>query len=91
MTYPINISIFTAAAGLILWNTHSSRRKIQNRKLNENSSSKQSPGTTTGYDVLIVGAGPSGSTAAYYLGKMGYKVCLVDKKKFPRAKPCGNQ
>ena len=42
------------------------------------------------YDVLIVGAGPSGATAAYFLGQKGYKVALIDKKSFPRAKPCGD-
>lgn len=44
----------------------------------------------TGFDVCIVGAGPAGATAAYFLGKIGYRVCLIDKKKFPRPKPCGD-
>ena len=42
------------------------------------------------YDVVIVGAGPSGSTAAYYLAKAGKKVLLLEKKKFPRDKICGD-
>ena len=42
------------------------------------------------YDVAIAGAGPAGSTAAFFLGKLGYRVALIDKKKFPRAKPCGD-
>lgn len=42
------------------------------------------------YDVAIVGAGPAGATAAYYLGKSGLKVALIDKKSFPRPKPCGD-
>lgn len=33
------------------------------------------------YDVIIVGAGPAGSTAAYYAAKGGLSVLLVDKKK----------
>ncbi len=41
------------------------------------------------WDIAIVGAGPSGSTAAYLLAKMGYKTLLLDKKNFPRPKPCG--
>ncbi|KYK25383.1 hypothetical protein AYK24_04990 [Thermoplasmatales archaeon SG8-52-4] len=41
------------------------------------------------YDIIIVGAGPAGSTAAYFLAKKGYKVLLIDKHKFPRNKPCG--
>jgi menaquinone-9 beta-reductase len=42
------------------------------------------------YDIVVVGAGPAGSTCAYFLGKMGHKVLLVDKAKFPRDKTCGD-
>ncbi|TFG34289.1 NAD(P)/FAD-dependent oxidoreductase [Candidatus Thorarchaeota archaeon] len=41
------------------------------------------------YDVAVIGAGPAGSTAARYMAKSGMKVCLIDKDKFPRDKPCG--
>lgn len=41
-------------------------------------------------DVVVVGAGPSGSTAAYFLAKNGVKVALLDKSKFPREKTCGD-
>jgi len=41
------------------------------------------------YDVIIVGGGPAGSTAAYQLNKLGYEVLLLDKKEFPRRKLCG--
>ena len=41
------------------------------------------------YDVVVVGAGPAGSTAAKFLSESGVKVLLVDKSKFPRDKPCG--
>ncbi len=41
-------------------------------------------------DVIVVGAGPSGSICAILLGRMGYNVLLVDKAKFPRDKPCGD-
>ena len=40
-------------------------------------------------DVLVVGAGPAGSTAAKYLSEKGVNVILLDKKKFPRNKSCG--
>lgn len=36
------------------------------------------------YDAVIVGAGPSGSTAAFYIAKQGGKVALLDKATFPR-------
>jgi geranylgeranyl reductase family protein len=41
------------------------------------------------FDVLIVGAGPAGSTTAYRLASAGTRVLLVDKARFPRDKPCG--
>lgn len=43
-----------------------------------------------GYDVIIVGGGPAGSTAAYFLAQAGVKVCIVDKQTFPRDKVCGD-
>jgi len=41
------------------------------------------------FDVLVVGAGPAGSTAAYRLAAEGVSVLLADKAVFPRDKPCG--
>ena len=40
-------------------------------------------------EVIIVGAGPAGATAAKILAEYGHKVLLLDKEKFPRDKPCG--
>ena len=39
--------------------------------------------------MLVVGAGPAGSTTAYRLATAGARVLLVDKTRFPRDKPCG--
>jgi len=41
------------------------------------------------YHVIIVGAGPAGSAAAYTLASAGLDVCLIDKSVFPRNKLCG--
>jgi flavin-dependent dehydrogenase len=41
-------------------------------------------------DVAIIGAGPAGSAAAIGLAQRGYEVALIDKKIFPREKPCGD-
>lgn len=42
------------------------------------------------YDVIIVGGGPAGSTAAYYLSKnKKLKILVVDRHDFPRHKSCG--
>ena len=42
------------------------------------------------YDVIIVGAGPAGSTAALYAHKLGLNCILLDKAVFPRDKICGD-
>jgi geranylgeranyl reductase family protein len=41
-------------------------------------------------DVIVVGAGPSGSAAAYYLAQAGLDVLLIEKSRFPRDKVCGD-
>ena len=41
------------------------------------------------YDVIIAGGGPAGSSAAISLALGGARVLLVEQKKFPRAKLCG--
>ena len=41
------------------------------------------------YDVIIAGGGPAGSSAAINLASQGARVLLVEQKKFPRPKLCG--
>jgi menaquinone-9 beta-reductase len=41
-------------------------------------------------DVIVVGAGPAGSTAAFYLATAGLDVLLLEKSSFPRDKVCGD-
>ena len=41
-------------------------------------------------DVIVVGAGPSGATTAYYLAQAGLDVLLLEKTSFPRDKVCGD-
>jgi geranylgeranyl reductase family protein len=41
-------------------------------------------------DVLVVGAGPAGSTAATLLARAGRSVTVIDKAVFPRDKCCGD-
>ena len=40
-------------------------------------------------DVVVVGGGPAGATAAYRIARLGYEVALFDREVFPRDKPCG--
>ena len=42
------------------------------------------------HDVLIVGGGPAGSSCAYWLAEAGWDVAVVEKKRFPREKTCGD-
>ena len=41
-------------------------------------------------DVLVVGAGPAGATTALFAARAGLDVVLVDKRRFPRDKICGD-
>jgi geranylgeranyl reductase family protein len=41
-------------------------------------------------DVLVVGAGPAGASAAYWLASAGLDVLVLEKTAFPREKVCGD-
>ena len=41
-------------------------------------------------EVIVVGAGPSGATAATILAQQGHDVLLLDRQDFPRDKICGD-
>jgi geranylgeranyl reductase family protein len=42
------------------------------------------------FDVIVVGAGPGGSTAASLMARAGASVLLLDRARFPRDKVCGD-
>jgi geranylgeranyl reductase family protein len=42
------------------------------------------------HDVLVVGGGPAGSAPAHWLAEAGHDVVVVEKKRFPREKTCGD-
>lgn len=41
-------------------------------------------------DVIVVGAGPGGSSTAYHLARQGARVLLLERSSFPRSKVCGD-
>ncbi|MEW6776902.1 MAG: NAD(P)/FAD-dependent oxidoreductase [Bdellovibrionota bacterium] len=42
------------------------------------------------WDVIVVGAGPAGASAGWFLARGGAKVLLLDRSGFPREKVCGD-
>lgn len=48
------------------------------------------PPIPTQSDVVVVGGGPAGSACAFWLARAGWEVTLVERKRFPRAKTCGD-
>jgi len=41
------------------------------------------------YDAIVVGAGPAGASAAYFMAKEGLTVLLLERGPFPGSKVCG--
>jgi menaquinone-9 beta-reductase len=44
----------------------------------------------TAYDVLVVGGGPAGATAAALTAKAGLSTLIIERTQFPREKVCGD-
>ncbi len=42
------------------------------------------------WDVLVIGGGPAGAAAGYWLAQAGHRALVVEKKRFPREKTCGD-
>lgn len=48
------------------------------------------PALSSHCEVAVVGAGPAGSAAAFFLAQSGVDVLLIDRAEFPRDKTCGD-
>lgn len=46
--------------------------------------------SATDPDIAIVGAGPAGASAACHFARAGFRVVLIDQRRFPRDKVCGD-
>ncbi|MEO7398407.1 MAG: geranylgeranyl reductase family protein [Ilumatobacteraceae bacterium] len=46
--------------------------------------------TGTQAEVLVVGGGPAGAAAAYWLASAGHNVTVIEKREYPREKSCGD-
>ena len=57
--------------------------------LESGSDSMLNPGPSNSFDVVIVGSGPAGSSAALALAREGVRVGILEKESVPRYKTCG--
>jgi geranylgeranyl reductase family protein len=51
---------------------------------------KSTPESPTTWDALVIGGGPAGAAAGFWLAQAGHRVLVVEKKQFPREKTCGD-
>ena len=92
----IAAAILAVAPAVVLVAWH--RRRKRHRRLTvpaastEESANNNNNIPADAYDVIIVGAGPAGSTLAYFLAKQSpaKKILLLERKAFPRNKYCGD-
>jgi len=82
--------VVISAVLFIVWKLMSGSRIAKVKDFPKKSLAPIDKSVSTDYEVAIVGAGPSGATCGYFLAKAGRKCLLLEKKKFPRDKFCGD-
>lgn len=90
-SFTVCIPGFVCMLGLHFLNLHfvenRKRRKVRTLKDGKYKNAKLPDDC---YDVIIVGAGPAGTVAAYHSAQAKLKVALLDKATFPRDKVCAD-
>jgi geranylgeranyl reductase family protein len=80
----------TAASDHSVSDQAASDQAARDRTTSSAAASRPSAGPGPVHDVVIVGAGPSGSSCGYWLAEAGWDVVVVERKEFPREKTCGD-
>lgn len=72
------------------WYKNQEKQNPPNPEANTEARSKPSlPTSAKKYDAIVVGAGPAGTTAAYFMAQEGLDVLLLERGPYPGAKNCG--
>ncbi|MPY95855.1 MAG: geranylgeranyl reductase family protein [Acidimicrobiia bacterium] len=66
------------------------RRGVRHRDRRRGGVSDRAGRDERARQVLVVGAGPAGAATSYWLAEAGHDVLVVEKKRFPREKTCGD-
>lgn len=64
--------------------------RVDRPKAGSASARARQPGKRLDADVIVVGAGPAGASTSIHLRRAGLEVVLLESKRFPRDKVCGD-
>ena len=89
--FPITLSESRAHRGLVgdLWvqRVFDARRCLGETPRRSQAHKRERSVAMVMWDALVVGGGPAGAAAGYWLAEAGHHVLVVEKKRFPRRRP----